>query len=685
MQFQPSRVPTASAPVEHPFAANFQQATANVTQTAVNFEQARRDRQDFILEQNRSAAMQDAANSLNMEMQERLLLGNGVPGSLYTAEGLLDKEAISELKQKYLAVADAWTSGFTTEEGMISATNAQRQFRNAVTQAIDIKLTAGLKARAEAALSNNIQAAIRRGAYDDARAFAQNAHARGFQDAAQTAILLDDINLADHQNRINSSRDPFYLDSYLQDPANAAIFAAHPQLVEKAQHRIDSLLRYSSTGSEKIVATTAYQQDAQGTTRSSTSAHKTSRAQAPVGADGYLALHFTRYGDDLESMEAQRAAHALFLRFVGSKAGDAYDNKTQSLNEQTLFEADLLADSLKLPAAVKNRIIDARNKQLQEALPHFSASTAKKDLLDTFNRSQSLAKKYAPDWTSGFNMQKLQLENTLNLAESDFYTWLAAHPEANNVEQARTFQQLLYKHRTQEMADNPAMGWNHMRLEEYIDRYETAANYNAARAHEDLKQSKLYKQSLANETALYEAIKQYPALQALYYTTGSGGAQARRLINQTLEFQAKHVNLESPMGPPSSATNLPDTHTKLLIYAPNKDIFNGMDSLLIHTKDDTFTVEIAESPDVQNPVFSILLQSKLKLLGKQYNNFTFADNVFTFTNVKRAQEPRRNMLHKQQTTPANDTTFVGDDGLLTEEGLFAGIPAPDESTDPLPL
>ena len=691
MQFQPSRVPAASAPVQNPFAGNFQQAAANTTQMAYNFEQARRDRQDFILEQNRSAAMQDAANSLNMEMQERLLLGNGVAGSLYTAEGLLDKEAISELKQKYLDIADAWTSGFTTEEGMMAATKAQQQYRNAVVDAIDIKLTAGLKARAEAALSNNIQAAIRRGAYDDARAFARNANARGFRDDAETSILLDDIDIADHQNRITTSHDPFELDAYLKNPANAEFFQNHPDLVEKAQRRIDSLLRYSSEASEKLVATTLQDDSTQGSSSSRSSTKTPKRAQAPIGSEGYVQAHFLRYGDNLESMEAQRDAHAIFLQFIGSKAGEEYDNETKTLNENTLFEADLLADSLKLPASVKNRIIAARNKQLQEVLPSFSAATVKKDLLDNFKSSQTIAQKYAPDWASGFNMHKLQLENTLNLAETDFYSWLASHPEANNVEQARTFQQLLYKHRSQEMADNPAMGWNHMRLEEYIDRYENAANYNAIRANEDLKQSKLYKQSLENANALYESVKHDPQLIELFYNTDAEGVAARRIINQSLAYQAKHINTESPMAPAASAARLPETNNKEIIYTPSKDVFNGLDSILIKHKGKIITAEIVESQSVQAPVFSVKLQAAMEIYGKPFNYFYFSDNVFNFSNVSQGWHTSR-AKQLQPTNQEPTTQEQGpDDGLVpaseypVTEGLIAGTPATEEVSGPLPF
>lgn len=681
-QFQPARIPQGSAPVEHPMADTWQKSAAVTTQTALNLEIAKQDRQEYILEQNRSAALQEAAHNLDMEMLQRLQLANGADNSFYDENGILIQSEVDELRQRYLSISDAWTSGFQTEHGMRAAQQAQTKYRSSVDQTIDAKLTAGLKARAQSALQSNIKASITRGDYDTPITAIDNSVKRGFTSPADAAVMKDDILSSKWDSTINTAMDADALAADADNPANADFFSSHPEYLPKIQRRIDALLKYAgkdksaAAEEESVIATTA-PVDKDGnpitsnkTSKSTTTKNKVTPAQAPVAGDGFVQLHFLKHGNNIESAEALTDAHTLFLKHVGT---------ITDLNEEAMWKSELLAKTLHLPASVANRILADRKKTLEATISTFDVEKAHRSLKATFTASQSIAKDNAPDHTDTFDRHARAIETALQLAENDYYKWLGSNSQANEVEKARAYQKFIYNRRSQELIDTPAHGWNHMRIGEYFARFEAQADAAGRAAVKDIKQSKLYKEQLEADKKHYESIKNSPDLIRAYYGDDAAAPFIRKQINDALEYQARYVTIDTPMDNPAKAASLTDSHKELIIYTnpdPEKtSSISRLDSILVQQDGDTFRVKIVETPHVTAPTPSILLQKKLRIFGKKPNHFYFRDNILTFTQKKKTKSP----IYQQS------GIALPSDIMYDENGLPSLFPANPDGTPYNPL
>lgn len=688
-QFAPAKIAGAASPTQHPFAQQFNAAAQGATQTALGLEQAIIDRQEYTLEQKRSAALQEAAHSMNMEFMDRLQRADGTEGSLFDEFGQLNQEAVNDLKQKYLSISDAWTTGFTTERGMRAAAEAQNKYRASVVESIDSKILASLKPRALQALQNNMDLAIMRGEYDYADAYATDALSRGMLSKAEVNAIHYKNNRLRQINIIDNIDDAETLSNYYHDPANQDFLQENPAIADRLLRKMEALLTYKGTpesmlsdgSDEKLVTTTATaEQSTTETTAGSTSGTskpKIKRAEPPPAADGFTKLHFLMHGDDLKSPEAQKNAHALFLKYVGTIADTTTSpDGATTISEQARFEAELLAKTLQLPESTVNRILNQRQEALQATLSKFNPASARTSLYATFKASQDVASGTLPKdgehtdyWKGVFASHARDIENALRLAENDFYKWYANNPQANDVQQARAYQQFVHNRRSQELIDYPAHGWNHMRIGEYFTRFEASANRAGINRVLDERQRKIYEQQLKAETDHYNKVKDNAEMLRDYYRGDLAGAAIRRQVNMALDHQFSNFRFTVNTDNPAKASSLPDSNSELILYVNPQETgsFSEQRSFLIPYNGNVYNVKIVATDAVDTAVPSIKMQQTFKLLGKKYNRLDFNNNTLNSIYFKPSKKSKQDYIYTPDTKGHYRATSGPDDGLVPPE------------------
>lgn len=715
-QYTPAHATQASVSPQHPFADNFLKSAAAQTQQTLDLEAAIRDRQEYTLEQNRSAALQAAHQALDNEMIERLSLDDGAEDSFYDDNGILKKDEIESLRSRYLSVADAWTSGFTSEQGRAAATQAQQQYRASVTNAINSKILAGLGNRARRALQNNIKACMARGDYDTPIKLARESNKEGYTSNANLAILEDDINTARWENEIDTANDASVLAS-AKNMLESTEFFKTPNgavIANRMQKKIDSLLTYQakarSVEEEVITSTSAEAEQGQGTDAtsgksSSSGSSKTLKvkpAQAPPASPGYVYRHYAIYGGNLKSIPAQKNAYRVLLR-------EAYSRKGMTGEDALIIQR--LGESLELPASTINDIIKERRDSLTAKLAPFNATNAVTALRKNFTTGKALrdarllethknnAGQHA-HWTSVYFMHDKLTQDALERAEDDFYAWLPDNRDKNDVQQARAFQQMLNKRmqENQALAQNPAHSWAYLNMDTYFDRYEASENNAAKAAVLDAERADRYKKAIEQDQKLYESLKKNPEIMNSYYRAGRMGAYARKSFIELLAYQARHIKIDSPMDNLAKAAILPKTNEELIIYTPsNIDESSPLarfDSIITQKDGKDLLVKIVKTDAVSAPVPSVAFQDTFKLIGKKDNHFYFSNNVFTFSKkpkVKQAQPLKQNTPNSDDgLTPQEEWEGITEEDVnpYYQEGIFAGVSLDAEDdmpTTPLPF
>lgn len=602
-----SRTSQLSIPTDNPMASTWQRSAAVQTATAYNFEQAIRDRQEFILEQNRSTALQDASSQMEMELAQRLALADGAPGSFYDENGLLNKDEVAAFKQKYTQIADAWTSGFTSEQGYLKATEAQRTYRSSVNSSVDSKIAAALKSRAAAALRSNLRAAVVRRDYDGGRRVISDAHVRGQVSDADATSLTDEVDGAEASHLTEAATSPEELERVRA--SQAAYLERHPEAADKINKKAVSLL----TTEPKPTKRKSRKKDGSET--------EVDALSAPPAAPGYVKYFFACHGANLKSPEAQQAAG----RYLAAEAATHLDLSTDT-------EASLRArgKSYGMTEAQINAVINTRKKQLDASTPDFDPAKAAKTLSSyysyNYNKDNSLSL-----FQKALGLQKNTLDAALFNAQQDYNTWLAQNPNANSVQQAREFQKIVHQRLEQDT-----------RLSQYSQKfvadmlasfdapYEASHAYNHSLSEQDKKTAKQQAGYLRALSMRYEAISADPDIVSLMYDPSDKGAVARAAVSEALLYQAATLNFSAPCGDLRTAAALPGTNDDLILYVGKDDEISGRSHFIATHNNSVFSVKIRISDKITAPTPSNALQAVLGIYGSSPVSFTFQNNSFSF-------------------------------------------------------
>ena len=205
-----SRVLHAQLPTSNPMQQTWDRNTARATENAYALEDAIIDSIEYTREQELEYQQQQLNADLKNELEQKLALSNGTPGSLFNKDGLPNKAAIKNFAAPYNAKISGWNKGFITPHSQQQALLAKQQALQGFDKTIRATITASLKPRAVAAFKQNYDLAIARGKQEDAKNAALELHARGFCSDAEYALYCLEAdekgtdyeidNLADYQS-----------------------------------------------------------------------------------------------------------------------------------------------------------------------------------------------------------------------------------------------------------------------------------------------------------------------------------------------------------------------------------------------------------------------------------------------------------------------------------------------------
>lgn len=713
-QYNPARPPQAESPVQHPFAQQFHASNQALIQNARNLELAIQERQEYTLEQNRSAALQEAFHSMNMEMLQALQIEDGMDGSLFDSNGLLNQEAVDEIKQKYLAVADNWTSGFTSDQGMRSAAEAQNKYRASVNEAIDSKILASLKPRAQAALDRNIKADLTFGNHESAISRNNDAVSRGLKSQEQADIENNDIMVDKWLKDVNVTDDDATLRGFLNDPINEEFFYNNPEVPNAIRRKLKSSQQYKGEP-EKVVASSV---------NGKTTYTRTTRKAPPAGGGLIRALieptASKKYKYDPSNPDVQKAARSIFSKFVN---GSSFENEAEDFNEDFYVNAEMYAQTLGVTKDAKDRIIKARKDALKNNMPDFDADKTVKAL--TANLRKNREEKQTDPWlmwdnsfgkneaTRKYNRQDAAIEAALNFTELEYYEWLEQgnNKSKSTVDKAKAFQMLFERNKTAEMKANAAYGLDLLDDDLYFDRYEAQRKSQTANSRQENKETKDSMEQFKAEYNIYLQIRNRNAefynkaihsadMVDNYYMRGEFAPQNRAKVRQALSYQANNVHFETSLDSLDIAEELPQTHTECIIYVnPDPERTGSVSRLIPEAKDgkqqhgyiivqtdnDIFRVKLVETPKVAAPVPSVWLQKRMAAYGEYFNHMSFKNNILSFKEVAEPAPTSRSSSRylDDGLVPAEDTgeldlssVDINYDDATGEPSLFPDENAP---------
>lgn len=698
---QPAHTHHTQAAVQNPLDSTFAQSAAVATRAAYNLESTLRENQEYTLEQNRAAALQRATVSLNEEMTRRLNIADGQKDSLFNADGIIIQAEVDAIKARYRDIANSWTTGFTSPQGLASAQEAQQKYRTAVHQAIDAKLAIAAKPRALNALKNNVQACIAAGDFISAGQHVDQAQARGLISDAEHYVEQNEILKQQIGSDIASSQTAQDLQSVLDNPNYQHYFHANPSTRAKIIDKQNSLNRYKATPPkvELIEAqdpATAQPATEQGATTKSTKKkqYRIIPAQAPESAPPYIRSHFQIF-PDLTTPEAQQASRALLAAEI---------SKQDPTSKEAEYAMETLAESLQLP---KGALEDAWAKhletfenpetkfnpkeQVQLWLNSYQGYTnlqladagilTKQEVFRDYNDKQIIA---------NLTAQNTLLKGALNRALEEFQAWHNLNPKATPIQQAEQFDRLarynihMFSRNKGDSAPQLAgMATFSDWLKSYKAPAERAAVDADLRTHQNAKTTRK-QQNLANvqqrvkaridrynvhnlsKNAYANFHKVYPTLD-ISRPTHRTIAALNLLQNHILPQQAATVSLDTPIAPPATAAALPNTDTHHILYVP-QDADIPTEYLYLPYDDDCLQLAIVKTDAVSTPAFSVKTAKRLGFHNKSYNHIIFANNNLTLLQLPASQSklPTSNF----QPPTSEDGYYVAEDGLLTPSDIL---------------
>ena len=663
---QPARTPKGAAPAENPFSSSFMQAAAIAANKLRSIEEAIQDRQEFTLEQNRSAQATEATNQLNNKLANDLSLPDGHPDSPYDEHGILRPEYADNLKAQYGSIADSWGSGFTSEQGMQNAYKAAQQWRQGVNETVDSKIRAASKGRADRAISNNIKTCLAYRDYNGATTANLNAYKRGYKTEAEYLYDQNAIDLDRAGFQIDSCRSADEVSSWLNNPANSKILTRNPKLYDKAQGRIDSYLRAKATARKAEVnaridehlaileeegyfiedAIDEYEANPDVTTTEKsvgsisrmdeTKGFEDTYDAAPEAASGNIRILYLKTGGDFSTPENRKLAYAA-LQTEASLINPYDDND--------IFYMQELAKELGFSASDANTAIKRFHGENKTA--GFNAAKAAEDIKKYTRARKEQFSTYAQqhmvhdvegmgETVAKLDYQQKAIDSALQETLFDFNSWYEENKELDADQHATKF---------------AAIYEGKLRAQRYYDAqyYKTdimPVIKSAIVAAEQMRSEKDSKEKdkLVNRAEYEKLLKEYTnaideyvkknGVDDILATHPLQAAEIRFVRDAALERQ-ENIAFQKETDN-SLSSKLKGTKDHYILYLPKTDKpETDFKYLVSYAGDGQYVpVRVVYVKDLPTAVASEKLQKRAQVYGKNFNRITFKNNMLSFSQVE---------------------------------------------------
>ena len=156
-QFKPAQAPQARLSPEIPFGQQYVNNLGETTKSLQRIEDALIQRNDNTILLQQEASEKEAALNLANELKYKLSLPDGAEGGLYDNFGRIRKDAVNNLRNKYLSLSRNWHKGLIDPEATGKSAIATQEYTAGVSQTIEAALLANTKTRQKNAYLRNME------------------------------------------------------------------------------------------------------------------------------------------------------------------------------------------------------------------------------------------------------------------------------------------------------------------------------------------------------------------------------------------------------------------------------------------------------------------------------------------------------------------------------------------------
>lgn len=355
-QFKPAQAPQARLSPEIPFGQQYVNNLGETTKSLQRIEDALIERNDSTILLQQEASEKQAALDLANELKYKLSLPDGAEGGIYDNYGRIRKDAVNNLRNKYIALSRNWHKGLINPEAAGKSAIATNEYTSGVSQTIEAALLANTKTRQKNAYLRNIEQNANLHEYDANDALIDE----GLKQNAYSQVEADELKFDNNKARlaytIDSTNDPDALQDMWYDPAMQEQLSYHPSLRNLLERKINLILDTQGRAANEEHFTTS--KTAKGTGTAGASGKK-AKALPPDGAPLYIQVLYAKFnGDFPENSEAAFEATQQYL----SENVDETDETKTGLRQWN--KAKLIANSIGLTDTAFNKAYAFRKRQL---------------------------------------------------------------------------------------------------------------------------------------------------------------------------------------------------------------------------------------------------------------------------------------------------------------------------------
>lgn len=355
-QFKPAQAPQARLSPEIPFGQQYVNNLGETTKSLQRIEDALIQRNDSTILLQQEASEKQAALDLANELKYKLSLPDGAEGGIYDNFGRIRKDAVNNLRNKYIALSRNWHKGLIDPEAAGKSAIATNEYTTGVSATIEAALLANTKTRQKNAYIRNIEQNANLHEYDANDALIDEGLKQNAYSQVEADELKFDNNKARLAYKIDSTNDPDALQDMWFDHAMQEQLSYHPSLRNLLERKINLILDTQGRAANEEYFTTSKTSKGNGTAGAS---GKKAKALPPDGAPLYIQVLYAKYNGDFP--ENSEDAFKAIQRYLSENVDETDETETGA---QQWNKAHSMATAIGLKDTAFNKAYAQRKRQL---------------------------------------------------------------------------------------------------------------------------------------------------------------------------------------------------------------------------------------------------------------------------------------------------------------------------------
>lgn len=355
-QFKPAQAPQARLSPEIPFGQQYVNNLGETAKSLQRIEDALIQRNDNTILLQQEASEKEAALNLANELKYKLSLPDGAEGGLYDNFGRIRKDAVNNLRNKYLSLSRNWHKGLIDPEAAGKSAIATNEYTTGVSATIEAALLANTKTRQKNAYIRNIEQNANLHEYDANDALIDE----GLKQNAYSQVEADELKFDNNKARlaytIDSTNDPDALQDMWYDPAMQEQLSYHPSLRNLLERKINLILDTQGRAANEEHFTTSKTSKGNSTAGAS---GKKAKALPPDGAPLYIQVLYAKFNGDFP--ENSEEAFEAIQRYLSENVDETDETETGA---QQWNKAHSMATAIGLKDTAFNKAYAQRKRQL---------------------------------------------------------------------------------------------------------------------------------------------------------------------------------------------------------------------------------------------------------------------------------------------------------------------------------